>query len=351
MPEEPVWKGCHMELSRAREEIIEAGLELVEKGLVARTWGNISARISDEEFAITPSGKGYDSIRPEDIVPVRTDNLSFIGDIRPSSEAGVHAAIYRLHPEINFVIHTHQSYATALSILGENITAVPEEKAQMLGSVVPCAAYGINGTKTLATNVAAAEQAFLGAHAILMKSHGAICFGRDQDSAFRSAFALEDLARSRFADITGNTAPAIYTPDQAAACGLISYHTGKNGTNVFVKTPVMKLASEAGRDIEIFIDDAAQLFGSKLRCLPENADQKLIFTELKRVPAVLIRNKGAVCLGDSRSEAEAAFMVAEKNCLAALLSHAANKGDPLSVLLQVYEHTRYVRSYAKLKNA
>ncbi len=44
-------------------------------------------------------------------------------------------------------------------------------------------------------------------------------------------------------------------------------------------------------------------------------------------------------------------MVAEKNCLAALLSHAANKGDPLSVLLQVYEHTRYVRSYAKLKNA
>ena len=68
----------------------------------------------------------------------------------------------------------------------------------------------------------------------------------------------------------------------------------------------MKLASETGRDIEIFIDDAAQLFGSKLRCLPENADQKLIFTELKRVPAVLIRNKGAVCLGDSRSEAEAA---------------------------------------------
>ena len=161
----------------------------------------------------------------------------------------------------------------------------------MLGSVVPCAVYGINGTKTLANNIAAAEQAFLGSHAILMKSHGAVCFGRDQDSAFRSAFALEDRARSRYAEITGAPAPAIYTPDEAADCGMISYHTGKNGTNVFVKTPVMKLASEAGRDIEIFIDDAAQLFGTRLRCLPENADQKLIFAELKRVPAVLIENQ------------------------------------------------------------
>lgn len=340
-----------MELKEAREEIIVAGHELVEKGLVARTWGNISARISDEEFAITPSGKGYDALQHEDIVPVRISDLSWIGDIRPSSESGVHAAVYRLHPEINFVIHTHQPFATALSILEENITNVPEDLAQMLGSVVPTASYGMNGTKTLATNIATAEQAFLGSHAILMKSHGAVCFGRTKDDAFRSAFALEELARTRFEKITDIPAPEILTPDEAAAAGLLSYHAGKNGTNVFVKTPVLKAASERGRDVEIFIDDAAQLFGSKIRCLPEDADQKAIFTELKRVPAVLIKNKGAVCLGDSRSEAEAAFQVAEKNCLAALLSHAAGKGDPLSVLLQVYEHTKYIRSYAKLKNS
>ena len=60
-----------MELETAREQIIAAGRELVRTELVARTWGNVSARLSATEFAITPSGKAYENIRPEDIVPDR----------------------------------------------------------------------------------------------------------------------------------------------------------------------------------------------------------------------------------------------------------------------------------------
>ena len=44
---------------KAKRAVIQAAKELVKKGLVARTWGNISARISDTQFVITPSGLSY----------------------------------------------------------------------------------------------------------------------------------------------------------------------------------------------------------------------------------------------------------------------------------------------------
>lgn len=341
-----------MELETAREQIIAAGRELVRTELVARTWGNVSARLSATEFAITPSGKAYENIRPEDIVPVNIKTLSCIGDIRPSVEKGVHAAVYRLHPEAQFVIHTHQAFGTAFSVIGENLTGLPEDKTPFLGSVVPCTAtYGLNGTKALSAAITAAQEQFLGAHAVLMKSHGVICFGRSADDTFRSAFALEDLCRDRFAKTAGiDEAPAVFTPAEAESRGLISYHTGANGTNIFARTPILKRAAALGHSVDIFTDDAGQLFGLRIPCLPEKADQKQIFTALKRVPVAIIENKGAVCLGSTRYEAEAAFMIAEKNCLAAWLSQASGKGFPLSVLLQVYLHAKYMRSYAHLLN-
>ena len=56
------------EVKEAKELVIKAGLELMEKGLIARTWGNVSARISDTQFVITPSGIPYEDLTPEKIV-------------------------------------------------------------------------------------------------------------------------------------------------------------------------------------------------------------------------------------------------------------------------------------------
>ena len=85
----------YYEETEARRLVIEAGLRLVREGLIARTWGNISARISEEQFVITPSGRAYDDLKPEELVVVNVADCAYEGDIKPSSEKGIHAEAYR----------------------------------------------------------------------------------------------------------------------------------------------------------------------------------------------------------------------------------------------------------------
>ena len=100
----------HEREAKAREAVVEAGRRLLERGLVARTWGNVSARVSEHLFVITPSGRAYEHLRPEDLVFLDCRDLAKLGRQKPSSEKGIHADAYRLRPEVNFVIHTHRTW-------------------------------------------------------------------------------------------------------------------------------------------------------------------------------------------------------------------------------------------------
>ena len=144
-------------VDKARELVLKAGLELCEAGLVARTWGNISARVSDTQYVITPSGRAYDTLTKEDIVLVNIADGTYEGDVKPSGEKGVHAAVYELCPEMNFVIHTHQNYASSLSILARELSVESAGKEKnpkdILGNVIPCAGYGMYATELLVNNV------------------------------------------------------------------------------------------------------------------------------------------------------------------------------------------------------
>ena len=98
-----------MDILEAKKIVVEAGKKLVETGLIARTWGNVSCRISDTQFVITPSGRDYISLTPDDIVTVNLYDLAYEGDIKPSSEKGLHAQCYILRPEVNFTIWNWQN--------------------------------------------------------------------------------------------------------------------------------------------------------------------------------------------------------------------------------------------------
>lgn len=74
------------DVEEAKKLVVEAGKKLLETGLIARTWGNVSARISDTQFVITPSGRAYDTLTPDEVVVVNIDDCSHEGDIKPSSE-------------------------------------------------------------------------------------------------------------------------------------------------------------------------------------------------------------------------------------------------------------------------
>ena len=138
-----------MDIQAAKELVIKAGKEVVASGLIARTWGNISCRVSDTQFVITPSGRPYEGLTPEEIVLVNIADLSYDGDVKPSSEKGIHAEAYKLRPEVNFVIHTHQMQASVISTLGFDINSVDPKSAEVIGDNVPLASYGLPGTGKL----------------------------------------------------------------------------------------------------------------------------------------------------------------------------------------------------------
>ncbi len=183
-----------MELERARAEVIEAGKKLVERGLIARTWGNVSCRISSTRFVITPSGKPYQSLMPQDIVPVRIEDGSYEGAVEPSSEAGVHAEIYRRRPGINFIIHTHQPCASVVSVLREDIDpgSIDSTAPGLLEGKVLSIPYALPGSSSLRLNVARALE-FYESKAYLLTAHGALCLGKDSLETFKVAFCLEKI--------------------------------------------------------------------------------------------------------------------------------------------------------------
>ncbi|NLA76897.1 MAG: class II aldolase/adducin family protein [Clostridiales bacterium] len=147
-----------MDIMQAKQFVITAGKTLLETGLIARTWGNVSCRISDTQFVITPSGRAYDTLTPEEIVVVNIADLSYDGDVKPSSEKGIHAAVYRMRSEMNFVIHTHQINASVISALGMDINGIEGEARDIIGDNVPLVSYGLPGTTKLRKGVIAAME-------------------------------------------------------------------------------------------------------------------------------------------------------------------------------------------------
>ncbi|NMD42074.1 MAG: hypothetical protein GYA86_02035 [Firmicutes bacterium] len=183
-----------MERQQASEDLVQAGKQLVKAGLIARTWGNLSARIGRTDFVITPSGRAYDTLTPSEIVTAKIADGSYRGENKPSSEKGIHAAVYRHRPEIGFIVHTHQTNASVLSTLRRDIAGIDPAAAAVLGSSrIPCASYGLPGTKKLRRGVVEALSRSQG-KAFLIASHGALCLGEDRSEAFNVATELERLS-------------------------------------------------------------------------------------------------------------------------------------------------------------
>ena len=188
-------------VEEAKQLVIEAGLKLQREGLIVRTWGNISARISDTHFVITPSGKSYESLTLDDIVVVDIKKCTYEGDVKPSSECGIHADVYAMRPEVNFVVHTHQTYASVVSIVGEEIELSEEEK-KFLGDKIPCANYGMSSSAPLRRQVKKALKANTGCRSMLLRNHGVLCMGTDFENAFEISSCLEQICKYKYEQFT-----------------------------------------------------------------------------------------------------------------------------------------------------
>ncbi len=176
----------------ACSSIVATGKLLTEKHLVAGSWGNISCKIGESIYAVTPSGKGYAGLTEDDIVIIDHQCNTVWGRHVPSSESKLHAAIYSACPEAQAVIHTHSIYASALAAMRKSIPPIIEDIVQIIGGSVNCAEYALPGTQQLADN---AVQALNGRKAVLLANHGAVCWGKSLDDALIVAEVLEKAAQ------------------------------------------------------------------------------------------------------------------------------------------------------------
>lgn len=179
-------------IANARNEIVAMGKELIERKLVAGSWGNISVKIADGVYAVTPSGRGYANQKPEDIVIIGNACEVLDGELTPSSESRLHTAIYEACPEAKAIIHTHSIYASALAAMRKPVPAIIEDIVQIIGGRVNCAEYALPGTQELADNAVAALN---GRKAVLLANHGAVCWGKTLEDALIVSEILEKAAQ------------------------------------------------------------------------------------------------------------------------------------------------------------
>ena len=179
--------------SKEKEIVCEAGRQLMERDLVEGTWGNCSLRVDDRLMAITPSGRRYEDMTPNDIVVMDYYTLEVLGDIKPSSEKKIHAELYKTRKEANAVIHTHQPYASTVAAARREVPPILDDQAQILGPSVRCADYALPNTKKI---VKTTVRALKGRYAALMANHGAITLGRTMEEAIIAALVLEKACQA-----------------------------------------------------------------------------------------------------------------------------------------------------------
>ncbi|MBU0935253.1 MAG: class II aldolase/adducin family protein [Spirochaetes bacterium] len=176
-----------------RAELVQAARQLTERGLLMATGGNLSRRSPDGNgFLITPSNRDYLTMLPEHICVLDWELRQMDGPYAPSVESGLHAAVYGRRSDVAAIVHTHQVYASAVSLLKTGIPALFDEQARFLGRSVRLIPYAPSGTGWLAATVA--KQVRGHDNAFLMKNHGALSFGHDVERAVHNAEILEKCA-------------------------------------------------------------------------------------------------------------------------------------------------------------
>ena len=181
-----------MSMDAAKRRVAEVARKMAELGLVSGTSGNVSARLPDALFAITPMGRSYEGMSSDDIVVVDRDLYPVERDLMPSSESLLHVAIYEARPDVGGIVHTHGVYSSAVAVAGLGIPPIVDEMVVALGGEVRVSDYAPPASEELAERVCAA----LGNRdAALIRNHGAVGVGATPEAALDASILTERTAK------------------------------------------------------------------------------------------------------------------------------------------------------------
>ncbi|HEY3262286.1 MAG TPA: L-ribulose-5-phosphate 4-epimerase [Pseudonocardiaceae bacterium] len=179
-----------------RAHVAALHAELPRNNLVIWTAGNISARVPGADLlVIKPSGVSYDELSADNMVITDLDGNLVEGDFSPSSDTAAHAYVYRHLPEINGVVHTHSTYATAWCARAEPIPCVLTMIADEFGGEIPVGPFALIGDDSIGRGIV---ETLRGARskAVLMRNHGVFTIGPSAKDAVKTAIMCEDVART-----------------------------------------------------------------------------------------------------------------------------------------------------------
>jgi len=184
------------ELDAVRREVCELHGELPRNGLVAWTSGNVSGRDQATGLVvIKPSGILYEQLTPDNMVVVDLDGNVVEGGLKPSSDTFAHVYVYRHRPDVNGVVHTHSTFATAWAAAGKPIPPVLTAISDEFGGQIPVGDYAKIGGDEIGQEII---RSIGSSPAILMKNHGVFTIGKTPDVAVKAAVMVEDVARTVF---------------------------------------------------------------------------------------------------------------------------------------------------------
>jgi L-ribulose-5-phosphate 4-epimerase len=183
-------------LETLRFEIYKLHLELPRNNLVTWTSGNLSGRDPESDLVvIKPSGIRYEDLSPDNMVVVNLEGQVVEGDYKPSSDTAAHLYVYRHRPEINGVVHTHSTFATAFAAAGKSIPPVLTAISDEFGGPIPLGGYAKIGGDEIGRVLI---DSIGDSPAILMKNHGVFTIGKTPEAAIKAAVMVEDVARTVF---------------------------------------------------------------------------------------------------------------------------------------------------------
>ena len=196
-----------------RREVCALNQALPRNGLVAWTSGNVSGRDPESGLiVIKPSGIRYEELTPESMVIVDLNGQVVEGTLKPSSDTGAHAYVYRGRPDVCGIVHTHSCFATAWAAVGRPIPPVLTAICDEFGGAIPVGAYAKIGGDEIGEEIV---RSIGDSPAILMKNHGVFTVGQSPEAAVKAAVMVEDAARTvYYAQQLGQ--PAEIAPDEIA---------------------------------------------------------------------------------------------------------------------------------------
>jgi L-fuculose-phosphate aldolase len=181
-------------VENAAEAVLAAAKDMVRRGLVEGTAGNISARRDDGNLVITPSSVDYADMALDDLVVVDPGGavVHAKNGRAPSSETQLHLSCYRAFDDIGSVIHSHPVWATMFAVAHQPIPAAVDEFAVYCGGEIRCADYAASGTPDVGTN---AVKALADRAAALIANHGLVAIGPRPDKVLHVTALVERTAQ------------------------------------------------------------------------------------------------------------------------------------------------------------